>query len=152
VTASLLLAGGVAMAVRSQQSHPAPAAPPTDLGRRIPLGTGFDSPWLIVQTAGCGYKNYAGGALRPNRQTCRMILIVDNPGQVPLHLAEPFAELVDDRGDSHRAASDVFGPMPVVQPGERLVYAVKYGMRKERRPARLEGRLVAGGSIMRVVL
>lgn len=141
------------MAVRPRQPHPALAAPATDLGRRIPLGTGFDSPWLVVQTAGCGYSNYAGGRRHPDRQTCRMILIVGNPGQAPLRLAEPFAELVDDRGESHRAVSDVPGPMPVVQPGERLVYTtVKYGMRKERRPARLEGRLVAGGPITRVML
>ncbi|MFC4586116.1 hypothetical protein [Sphaerisporangium corydalis] len=125
----------------------------TGIGGRIPLGTGFDSPWTMVQTAGCGYPSHTERGVDPTRQTCRVFVVLGNPSPEPVRMADHFPDLVDDRGGTHPAVREPPGRAPVVQPGQRLTSVVfTYEMARERRPVRLEGRLIQAGPIVRVPL
>ncbi|MCT9931544.1 hypothetical protein N5079_15110 [Planotetraspora sp. A-T 1434] len=154
VVTSLVVVGAMAVTRSDVPRRPRPAAAQvTDLGRRIPLGPDFDAPWMIIQTHGCGYPNYVGGFRHPDRQTCRMIVLLGNPGPATIHLTERFPELIDDTGGGHDAVLQTAEPLPTLFPGRRVApLIVKYGMPKERRPVRLEGRLVPGGPVVRVLL
>ncbi|ETK30985.1 hypothetical protein [Microbispora sp. ATCC PTA-5024] len=139
-----------ASAVRGQGPPP---PPPTDLGRRLTLTAGFDAPWMLVQTPGCGYPNWAGGVRHPKRQTCRLVVLLGNPGPDSVRLADRFPDLVDDRGATHYAVLLSGGPLPALGPGERVVtLTFSYGMPKGRRPVRLEGSVLAEGPRLRVTL
>src|SRR5690349_3853283 len=85
-------AGLPASDVRGQAPPPPPA---TDIGRRLMLAAGFDAPWMLVQTPGCGYPNWARGVRHPKRQTCRLVVLLGNPGPDPVRLAVRFPDLGD---------------------------------------------------------
>ncbi|GAA0399747.1 hypothetical protein GCM10009530_59390 [Microbispora corallina] len=148
-----VLAATSAVLTASAAQGQAPPPPPTDIGRRLMLTAGFDAPWMLVQTPGCGYPNWARGVRHPNRQTCRLVVLFGNPGPDPVRLAGRFPDLVDDRGTAHYAVRVSGVPLRALRPGERVVrLTFSYGMPKGRRPVRLQGAVLAGGPGVRVTL
>jgi len=123
----------------------------TDIGRRIPLAATYHGPQLVVEKPECGYRNFTGGVLNPDRQTCRIRMTLVNMGAEEAPLAGELPVLVDDLGQRHRPHYP--GRVPtVIEPGARLMLTVSYGLANTAFPRMLVGRFTPGGETIRVRL
>ncbi|MFI7534445.1 serine/threonine-protein kinase [Streptosporangium sp. NPDC049376] len=124
---------------------------PTDVGRRIPIGSPVGDPQLIVPRAPrCGLTSYEGTTARG--RLCVVTLTLLNPGgeRVPLS-RDPFT-LLDDAGTPHTPEAPVAGLTDTLAPGGRLDRVLVYDLPPERRPARLSGQVTGGGRRIEVRL
>ncbi|MFI7055257.1 serine/threonine-protein kinase [Streptosporangium canum] len=124
----------------------------TDVGRRIATGSLLDDPQLIVsQAPRCGLTAYQGAAPVRGRFCAVRWTLLNTAGTAAPISRTPLI-LVDDRGATHSPEPVSTGLPGTLAPGGRADGVLVYDLPPARKPLKLTGRVIEGGSEIEVRL
>ncbi|MFE3448362.1 serine/threonine-protein kinase [Nonomuraea sp. NPDC059194] len=127
-------------------------APVSDVGKRFPLGAGFDDPQVIVaQRPECGLTEY-GGSQPTSGRFCVVKWTMVNPGGTARPIGRPSVTLLDDRGAGHQATTLSSALPDSIPPGGRIDGTFVFDLPPQRMPAVLSGTMLQGGKEIQVRL
>ncbi|MER5419839.1 serine/threonine-protein kinase [Streptosporangium roseum] len=133
---------------------PAPGATAgvTDVGRRIATGSLLDAPQLIIsQAPRCGLTSYQGAPPARGRFCAVRWTLLNTAGTAAAISRTPLI-LVDDRGATHSPEPISTGLPDTLAPGGRADGVLVYDLPPVRKPLKLTGRVIEGGSEIEVRL
>ncbi|MEU7989325.1 serine/threonine-protein kinase [Streptosporangium canum] len=124
----------------------------TDVGRRIATGSLLDDPQLIISRAPrCGLTAYQGAAPVRGRFCAVRWTLLNTAGTAAPISRTPIV-LVDDRGATHSPEPVSTGLPGTLAPGGRADGVLVYDLPPARKPLKLTGRVIEGGSEIEVRL
>ncbi|MFF5206566.1 serine/threonine-protein kinase [Streptosporangium sp. NPDC000396] len=134
------------------QEPGAKAVTVTDVGRRIATGSFIGDPQLIIpQAPRCGLTSYQG-ATPVRGRFCAIRWTLLNTAGEPAAISGTPLTLVDDRGASHSPEPVSTGLPSTLAPGDKVDGLLLYDLPPARRPLKLTGRVVDGGTEIEVKL
>ncbi|MGC5016675.1 serine/threonine-protein kinase [Streptosporangium sp. DT93] len=122
----------------------------SDVGHRIATGARVKDPELIItRSPACELTSYQGTTPERGR-FCTIPWTLVNTGGETVSLAPAPLTLQDDRGATHQAHRASTGLPSTLPPGARADGVLVYDLPPSRRPAKLTGVVIKGGSDVEV--